>query len=124
MNIKKIIRESIQKVIFENDEMCGTDEQFNAFMKWSMTDGNDYGFGDAAEKYVNDKLNDFGEAAGDYVNGGDSSKLYMIAMQYGKQTGINPEIVFNMAKEAAEGIYGFADDIFGNAIDTRDMEEN
>lgn len=109
MNIKKIIRESIQKVIFENDEMCGTDEQFNAFMKWSMTDGNDYGFGDAAEKYVND---------------GDSSKLYMIAMQYGKQTGINPEIVFNMAKEAAEGIYGFADDIFGNAIDTRDMEEN
>ena len=109
MNIKKIIRESIQKVIFENDEMCGTDEQFNAFMKWSMTDGNDYGFGDAAEKYVND---------------GDSSKLYMIAMQYGKQTGINPEIVFNMAKEAAEGIYGFAGDIFSNPIDTRDMEEN
>jgi hypothetical protein len=29
-----------------------------------------------------------------------------------------------MAKEAAEGIYGFADDIFGSAIDTRDMEEN
>jgi hypothetical protein len=109
MNIKKIIRESIQKVIFENDEMCGTDEQFDAFMRWAMTDGNDYGFGDAAEKYTNDE---------------DPSGLYMIAMQYGKQTGINPEIVFNMAKEAAEGIYGFAGDIFSNPIDTRDMEEN
>jgi len=109
MNIKKIIRESIQKVIFENDEMCGTDEEFNAFMNWAMTKGNDYGFG---------------EAAGDYVNGGDSSKLYMIAMQYGKKVGINPEIVFNMAKEAAEGIYEFMGNKFKNPVDTRNMTQN
>jgi hypothetical protein len=48
----------------------------------------------------------------------------MIAMQYGKKVGINPEIVFNMAKEAAEGIYEFMGNNFKNPIDTRNMTQN
>lgn len=107
MNINKIIAESINKVLLE--DAMGTDEEFDAFMRWSMTDGNDYGFGDAAS---------------DYVNGGDESKLYMIAMQYSKISGVNPEVAFSMCKEAAEGIYGVADDMFGNAIDLGGMEIN
>ena len=90
-------------------EMHGTDEEFDAFMKWAMTDGNDYGFGDAA---------------GEYVSDGDPSKLYMIAMTYGKMVGINPEIVFNIAKEAAEGIYGFMGNIGDNTIDLTNMGDS
>ena len=104
-DLHRIVRESVYRILREED-MNGTDEEFNAFMKWAMTDGNDYGFGDAA---------------GDYVNSGDSSRLYMISMQYGKMVGMNPEIVFNMAKEAAEGIYGFANDMGDNSIDLTGM---
>ena len=107
MNIKKIIRESIKKVISE--DAMGTDEEFDSFMRWAMTDGNDYGFGDAASDYAND---------------GDGTKLYMIALQYSKITGIDKEVAFSMCKEAAEGIYGFMDDISGGAIDLTGMEEN
>ena len=43
-----------------NTSEIGTDEQFDAFMKWAMTNGSDM----------------FSSAANDYVNGGDESKLY------------------------------------------------
>lgn len=107
--LHKVINESIKKVLKEEDEPMGTDEEFNDFMRWSMTDGNDYGFGDAAS---------------DYVNGGDESKLYMIATQYSKLTGVNVEVAFSMCKEAAEGIYGSMDDMFGDPIDLSGMDAN
>ena len=90
-------------------EMHGTDEEFDAFMKWAMTDGNDYGFGDAA---------------GEYVNDGDPIRLHNVAMQYARMFKMHPEKAFNMAKEAAEGIYGFANDMGDNAIDMRGIEIN
>ena len=90
-------------------EMHGTDEEFDAFMRWAMTDGNDYGFGDAA---------------GEYVNDGEQMKLHNVAMQYARTFKIHPEKAFNMAKEAAEGIYGFANDMRDNAIDMRGMKIN
>ena len=90
-------------------EMHGTDEEFDAFMKWAMTDGNDYGFGDAA---------------GEYVNDGDPTRLHNVAMQYARMFKMHPEKAFNIAKEAAEGIYGFANDMGKNAFDLNNMEIN
>lgn len=90
-------------------EMHGTDEEFDAFMKWAMTDGNDYGFGDAA---------------GEYVNDGDPTSLHNVAMQYARMFKMHPEKAFNIAKEAAEGIYGFAKDMGDNAIDISGMKIN
>jgi len=90
-------------------EMHGTDEEFDAFMKWAMTDGNDYGFGDAA---------------GEYVNDGDPIRLHNVAMQYAKMFKMHPEKAFNIAKEVAEGIYGFANDMGKNAFDLNNMEIN
>jgi hypothetical protein len=90
-------------------EMHGTDEEFDAFMKWAMTDGNDYGFGDAA---------------GEYVNDGDPIRLHNVAMQYARMFKMHPEKAFNIAKEVAEGIYGFANDMGSNAIDLTNMEIN
>ena len=107
--LHRIIMESVSKILFEEDDMNGSDEEFNDFMSWAMTDGNDYGFGDAAGKYVND---------------GDGSDLYMIAMQYAEKNGMNPELVFNLAKEVAEGVYGFADDMGNNFIDLTNLEAN
>ena len=84
-------------------------KEFDAFMKWAMTDGNDYGFGDAA---------------GEYVNDGDPIRLHNVAMQYARMFKMHPEKAFNIAKEAAEGIYGFANDMGDNAIDMRGIEIN
>jgi hypothetical protein len=109
-DLHNIVKETVNRILRENDEdMNGTDEEFNDFMKWAMTDGNDYGFGDAA---------------GEYVNNGDPTKLYNVAMQYANITKMHTEKAFNMAKEAAEGIYGFVNDMGNDAIDTRDMEIN
>ena len=108
-DLHRMVKESVYKILKEDDNMNGTDEEFDAFMKWAMTDGNDYGFGDAA---------------GEYVSDGDPSKLYMIAMTYGKMVGMNPEIVFNIAKEAAEGIYGFMGNIGDNTIDLTNMGDS
>lgn len=105
-DLHRIVRESVERVLmedFESDsEMQGTDEEFDAFMSWAMTDGNDYGFGDAA---------------GEYVNDGNATKLYMVAIQYSRMFKMPPEKAFNMAKEAAEGVYGFLGDMGDNAID-------
>lgn len=90
-------------------EMHGTDEEFDAFMRWAMTDGNDYGFGDAA---------------GEYVNDGDPIRLHNVAMQYARMFKMHPEKAFNIAKEAAEGIYGFVNDMGKNSLDLNNMEIN
>ena len=135
--LHKVITESIQKLIRESyvpsnyyddedvddslsDEergypnhwmkvMHGTDEEFNAFMKWAMTEGNDYGFGDAA---------------GEYVKDGEQMKLHNVAMKYAIKFKVHPEKAFNMAKEAAKGIYGIANGMRDNAIDMRGMRGN
>ena len=116
-DLHQIVKESVNRILKEeevvpsnyDDEMRGTDEEFDTFMTWAMTDGNDYGFGDAA---------------GEYVNDGDPTRLYIVAMQYAKMFKMHTEKAFNMAKEAAEGIYGFANDMGDNAIDMSGMEIN
>lgn len=69
----------------------GTDQEFDAFMTWSMTKGSEM-FSDAADEYVND---------------GNEDKLHSVAIRYAEENGLNPEVAFNMAKEAAEGLYDF-----------------
>ena len=105
-DLHRIVRNSVNRILsegFESDsDIQGTDEEFDAFMSWAMTDGNDYGFGDAA---------------GEYVNDGNATRLYMIATQYSRMFKMSPEKAFNMAKEAAEGIYGFLGGMGDNAID-------
>ena len=112
-DLHRIVKESVNRILKENDydddEMHGTDEEFDAFMRWAMTDGNDYGFGDAA---------------GEYVNDGNPTRLYNVAMQYARMFKMHPEKAFNIAKEAAEGIYGFVNDMGKNALDLNNMEIN
>ena len=96
--------------MLENNNMnmseMGTDEQFDAFMKWAMTNGSDM----------------FSSAANEYVNGGDESKLYVLSTYYAKEFGLNQSVALNIAKEAAEGIYGFLGDM--QIIDTRNANES
>ena len=89
-----------------NTSEIGTDEQFDAFMKWAMTNGSDM----------------FSSAANDYVNGGDESKLYVLSTYYAKEFGLNQSVALNIAKEAAEGIYGFLGGM--QIIDTRNANES
>lgn len=96
--------------MLENNDMnmseMGTDEQFDAFMKWAMTNGSDM----------------FSSAANEYVNGGDESKLYVLSTYYAKEFGLNQSVALNIAKEAAEGIYGFLGGM--QIIDTRNANES
>lgn len=91
--LNKIISESIKKALNE----LATDEQFDEFMKWAMTEGNEL-FDDAAYAY-------------DY---GDDRKLHDLAIKYSQQFGVDENTAFDMAKEAAEGIYQFIDTAFAN----------
>lgn len=74
-----------------NAAEIGTDEEFDAFMNWAMTDGSDM----------------FSSAANEYVNGGNENKLRTLSSRYAKEFGLNQEVAFSIAKEAAEGLYEF-----------------
>lgn len=96
----------MNKYTENNTNEIGTDEQFDAFMKWAMTNGSDM----------------FSSAANEYVNGGDESKLYVLSTYYAKEFGLNQSVALNIAKEAAEGIYGFLGGM--QIIDTRNANES
>ena len=74
-----------------NVSEIGTDEEFDAFMNWAMTEGSDM----------------FSSAANEYVNGGNENKLLSVSLRYAKEFGLNQEVAFSIAKEAAEGLYDF-----------------
>ena len=108
-DIHKIVKESVEKVrrLYESDDELemGTDEEFDAFMQWATTDGSDM----------------FSSAANEYVNNGDESKLYVLSTYYAREVGLNQNVAFNIAKEAAEGIYGFLGGM--QVVDTRNANE-
>lgn len=69
----------------------GTDQEFDAFMTWALTKGGDV-FSDAADEYVYD---------------GNEDALRSVALHYAEKTGLDEEVAFNLAKEAAEGLHDF-----------------